>query len=268
MRILKRPLIIATLLFMGVVQANESGRSTYKLNLEDDFAITLTSLGMFGIGMFLYSRMDSPETMKNKDDLLPWDKPLAGRYNEKADRASDVGTVLAVAPLVVGGIAWYDGSSTGGEFATFTLMFFQAIGIGSGINLAMRSLEIWPRPYMYAESGEGREKAESAKAEAYGSFFSGHATTAFTVATFTDQWFRTAYPNSPYKGIMRASAYSLATLESVLRIAAGKHNVTDVVIGALVGTGVSIGILEMHRDRNENFSVWAGPGVAGITLRL
>ena len=67
---------------------------------------------------------------------------------------------------------------------------------------------------------------------------------------------------------MRASAYSLATPESVLRIAAGKHYITDVVVGALVGTGVSIGILEMHRDRNENFSVWAGPGVAGITLRI
>jgi len=121
---------------------------------------------------------------------------------------------------------------------------------------------------MYAESGEGKEKADNAKAEANGSFFSGHATAAFTVATFTDQWFRTTYPNSPYKGIMRASAYSLATLESVLRIAAGKHYVTDVVVGALVGTGVSLGILEMHRVRNEKFSVWVGPNVAGVTLRF
>lgn len=273
MRILKRALIIATLLFMEAVQASDSGHSTYKLNFEDDLAITLTSLGMFGAGMFLYSRMDTPETIKDKDELLPWDKPLAGRYSENADKASDIGSVLAIAPLMVGGIAWHNGNSTGSEFATFTVMFLQAIGIGNGINLAMRSFEIWPRPYMYAPSTSsgteaGKQKAENAKAEAYGSFFSGHATAAFTVATFTDQWFRTVYPNSPYKGIMRASAYSLATLESVLRIAAGKHYVTDVIIGALVGTGVSIGILEMHRNRNENFSVWAGPGVAGITLRL
>ena len=266
MRILKRSLIIATLLFMGVAQASDSGRPSYKLDLQNDLAISLTSLGMFGTGMFLYSRMDTSDPLKDKDELLPWDKPQAGRYSKAADQASDVGSLFAVAPLVVGGIAWYDGSSSGTEFATFTLMFFQAIGIGNGINLALRSFEIWPRPYMYAEDGEGREKAENAKAEAYGSFFSGHATAAFTVATFTDQWFRTAYPNSPYKGIVRASAYSLATLESVLRIAAGKHYITDVVVGALVGTGVSLGILEMHLDRNENFSVWAGPGVAGITL--
>lgn len=268
MRFFKRSLIVGILFLMGFAQASEAERPTYKLNLENDFPVTLAAGGMFGIGMFLYSRMDTPDNPKDKDDLLPWDKPLAGRYNEKADLASDIGSVFAIAPLVVGGIAWHDGSSTGSEFATFTIMFFQAIGIGNGMNLAMRSLEIWPRPYMYAESGDGREKAENAKSEAYGSFFSGHATAAFTVATFTDQWFRTAYPNSPYKGIMRASAYSLATLESVLRIAAGKHYFTDVVVGALVGTGVSIGILEMHRDRNENFSVWVGPGVAGITLRI
>ena len=268
MRFFKRSLIVGILFLMGFAQASEAERPTYKLNFENDFPVTLAAGGMFGIGMFLYSRMDTPNNLKDKDELLPWDKPLAGRYSEKADKASDIGSVFAIAPLVVGGIAWHDGSSTGGEFATFSVMFLQAIGIGNGLNLAMRSLEIWPRPYMYAEDGDGRNKAENAKSEAYGSFFSGHATAAFTVATFTDQWFRTAYPNSPYKGIMRASAYSLATLESILRVAAGKHYFTDVLVGALVGTGVSIGILEMHKDGNEKFSVWVGPGVAGITLHI
>ena len=268
MRIFKRSSIVGILFLMVFAQASEVERPTYELNLENDIPVTLAAGGMFGIGMFLYSRMDTPETLKDKDDLLPWDKPLAGRYSENADLASDIGSVFAIAPLVVGGIAWHDGSSSGTEFATFTLMFFQAIGIGNGINVAMCSLEIWPRPYMYAESGEGRKKAESAKSEAYGSFFSGHTTAAFTVATFTDQWFRSAYPNSPYQGIVRATAYSLAGLESVLRVAAGKHYVSDVVIGALVGTGVSLGILEMHQKRNEKFSIWVGPNVAGVTLRI
>ena len=266
MRIFKRSLFVAALCLIGMVQAGE--RPEYKIDFGTDIPLTLSAGGMFGLGMFLYSRMDTPATLKDKDDFLPWDKPLIGRYSENADKASDIGSVLAVAPLVVGGIAWHDGSSSGAEFATFSLMFVQAIGISNGLNLTLRSLEIWPRPYMYAESGEGREKAESAKSEAYGSFFSGHTTAAFTVATFTDQWFRTAYPNSPYKGIMRASAYSLATLESVLRIAAGKHYFTDVLVGALVGTGVSIGILEMHKKRDEKYSFWVGPNVAGVTLRF
>lgn len=266
MRIFKRSLIVAGLCLIGLVQAEE--RPEYKIDLATDVPLTLSSIGIISFGTVLYYRMETPDNLKDQDVLLPWDKPLAGRYSENADKASDIGSVLAVAPLVVGGIAWHDGSSNGAEFATFSLMFAQAIAIGNGLNLTLRSLEVWPRPYIYAESGEGKEKAENAKAEANGSFFSGHATAAFTVATFTDQWFRTTYPNSPYKGIMQASAYSLATLESVLRIAAGKHYVTDVVVGALVGTGVSLGILEMHRVRNEKFSVWVGPNVAGVTLRF
>ena len=247
----------------------------YDVSWSRDMPMTFLSAYVAFFGEYRYTQMEKaePGDYRSVSELLPWDRPLASRYSETADKASDIGSVLAVAPLAIGGIAWYNGNSTGGEFATFTVMFLQAVGIGNGINVAMRSLEIWPRPYMYAPSTSsgteaGKEKAEKAKPEAYGSFFSGHATAAFTVATFTDEWFRTTYPNSPYKGIVRATAYSLAGLESMLRVAAGKHYLTDVVVGALVGTGVSIGILEMHRDRNENFSVWAGPGVAGITLRI
>lgn len=269
----KRLFIVAALFFLGdacFLHAEEHPQAptTYELDFASDLTLTLSAATLSGIGTLLYHHMHTPKSLQNRDKLLPWDRPLAGRYSESADRASDIGTVLAIAPLTVGAIAWYQGASNGTEFATFTLMFAQAIAIGNGINLAARSLDVWPRPYMYSEQGSGKEKRESAKAEAYGSFFSGHATAAFTVATFTDEWFRTTNPNSPYKGIVRATAYSLAGLESALRVAAGKHYLTDVVVGALVGTGVSLGILELHRNRNENFSVWAGPGVAGITLRI
>ena len=271
MRNLKSILIVATLLaFFGTSFAESGSAATetrpfeYRLNAADDLTLTVSALAMTGFGTWLYSRMHTPDKIKDSDHLLPWDRPLAGRYSESADLASDIGSVLAITPLFIGGCAWYGGNSTGTEFATFSLMFTQALAIGNGINLAVRSLEIWPRPYMYA----GSKKAEEAKAEAYGSFFSGHATAAFTVATFSDQWFRYVYPNSPYKNIVRASAYSLAGLECALRVAAGKHYFTDVAVGALVGTGISLGILEMHREYNDKFTVWVGPNVAGVTFHI
>ena len=269
----RNSLVVALFLLGTAFFANAEEQSRYELDLSTDIPLTLSAAGIFGMGTWLYHDMDTPDHVKSRDHLLPWDKPVAGRYSETADRMSDIGALLAVAPFTIGAISWNQGASNGTEFATFSLMFVQAIAIGNGINLAVRSMEIWPRPYMYAPSASsgteaGKEKAENAKAEAYGSFFSGHATAAFTVATFTDQWFRSAYPNSPYQGIVRATAYSLAGFESVLRVAAGKHYVSDVVIGALVGTGVSLGILEMHQKRNEKFSIWVGPNVAGVTLRI
>ena len=85
MKFFKRSLIVGILFLMVFAQASEVERPTYELNFETDLPVTLAAGGMFGIGMFLYSRMDTPETLKDKDDLLPWDKPLAGRYSETAD---------------------------------------------------------------------------------------------------------------------------------------------------------------------------------------
>lgn len=266
MRFLKRTFIGAILFQIGIVQSAIASPPKYALDFANDFTLTLTAAGMAGFGTFLYYRMETPDSFREKNELLPWDRPFAGRYSETADRMSDYGSALAIAPFAIGGIALYSGNSNGKEFATFTLMLLQSIGISNGINLTLRSFEIWPRPYIYAESGDGRDLADNAKSEAYGSFFSGHATAAFCIATFTDQWFRTAYSGSPYTSIVRATAYSLAGFESVLRVAAGKHYPSDVIVGALVGTGVSLGVLELHKNRNKRYSLWAFPNMVGITL--
>ena len=222
------------------------------------------------MGTYLYNQMDvmDPAELRAQKDFLPWDRWLVGNYSRTAQTASRVGSALAAAPLAIGGIAWYTGKSNGTEFVTFTLMFAQALLLQNGINLAVRSLQVWPRPYIYSESGAGKNAAELAKGEAYGSFFSGHASAAFTVAVFASEWFDYAYPNSAYTWLVRIMAFSLAGAESILRVAAGKHYITDIVAGALVGTGLSYGILTIHKKRNEKFSLWVGPNVAGVTLRL
>lgn len=242
----------------------------YVLTAANDISLTFTALLTSGIGTYLYYQMQVPSEgcFRSQDDLLPWDKKFAGRYSETADLMSDVGSIMAVAPLVVGGIAVKTGNSSMAEFGTFSLMFFQSILFQSGINLAIRSLELWPRPYIYAESGDGKSKAEKAKAEAYGSFFSGHASAAFTVAVFTSEWYGETFKNPRNTRVVRALAFSLAGLEGVLRIAAGKHYPSDVIVGALVGTGISYGILEMHKRKNQEFLVWVFPGAAGLTLRF
>lgn len=243
-------------------------REEYSLSYSNDIPLTTMALLTSGFGSYLYSQMEIPDHVMDKGNLLPWDRKFAGRYSESADLASDIGVVFAVAPLAVGGLALYSKDSDWQEFGTFSLMLVQAALFQSGINLALRSLEIWPRPYVYAESGKGKKAAENAKGEAYGSFFSGHASAAFTVAVFTSEWFAQTHPNSVNTGVVRALAFSLAGLESALRIAAGKHYPSDALAGALVGTAVSYGILAMHKKRNEKFTFWVGPGMTGVTFSL
>jgi len=48
-----------------------------------------------------------------------------------------------------------------------------------------------------------------------------------------------------------------------LRVVAGKHYPTDVVVGSLMGTGVSLGILKLHEICKKNIAFWAFPGNIG-----
>ena len=68
MRIFKRSLIVGILFLLAFAQASEVERPTYELNLENDIPVTLAAGGMFGIGRFLYSRVETPEPMKDNDD--------------------------------------------------------------------------------------------------------------------------------------------------------------------------------------------------------
>lgn len=259
----------------GVFSVAEPG-SHYDVSWHKDMPVTFFSALTCTFGNYRYSQMDKPELgdYRQVSELFPWDRPVAGRYSESADKASDWAVVLGVAPLALAGASWGLGDASGTDFAAYTLMFAQALALQSGVNLMVRSLEFWPRPYVYAKDGYGSgsreavEKAEKAEGEAYGSFFSGHTSAAFTIAVFTGEWFSEVYPNSPYQGIVWAGALSAASLEGVLRIAAGKHYPTDVVVGALVGSGISLAVIQIHKKRDNRFSLWAFPGAAGVTIRI
>ena len=242
----------------------------YDVSWSRDMPVTFLSAFTAFFGSYRYSQMGKPEPGDYRDvsELFPWDRPLAGRYNESVDKASDWAAVLGVAPLAMAGYSYGRGDASGEDVAGFSLMFAQALALQSGINLMFRSLEFWPRPYIYAENGAGVRKAKAAEAEAYGSFFSGHASAAFTVAVFTGEWFSEFYPQSPYRGVVWALALSAAGLEGVLRVAAGKHFWTDVAAGALVGTGVSLAVIQVHKSHNERLGFYAGPGAVGLTLRM
>ena len=268
---LKRALL-CVILVLVLIPTDSRGNENdqYIINPANDISLSLTALLTTGIGTYLFSQMQIPDNRNRKStsDLFFWDRKFAGRYSETADLMSDVGSLLAVTPLAIGGAALYSGNSSKEQFWTFTLMFSQALLFQHGINVAFRSMEVWPRPYIFATEGKGKKKAEEAEAEAYGSFFSGHASAAFTVAVFTSEWFNETHTNPDAQRVVRALAFSLAGFESVLRVAAGKHYPTDILVGAAIGTGVSYGILEMHKKKNQMYSLWVGPSAAGITFNF
>lgn len=226
--------------------------------------ISLTS----ALGVYQYYGMERvpASDLKTKSDFLPWDRPFVGRYSEWATVVSRYSAAFGVVPLALAGYSWYKGDADGHDFGAFALMFAEALALQNALNQIVRSSQLWPRPYIYAKSGKGAEKAKEARGEAYGSFYSGHASAAFTVAVFTGEWFSEIYPNSEYKSLVWASSFTLAAGVGILRVVAGKHYPSDVIIGALMGTGVSFGVLKLHEICKKKIAIWAIPGNIGAVF--
>ncbi|SIN92105.1 Membrane-associated phospholipid phosphatase [Fibrobacter sp. UWB11] len=267
-RVIIAVLCAKTLVFSAVLQEIVKPEHHYEVSVRLDvplvLGITLTS----ALGVYRYYGMEriSLNDLKPKSEFLPWDRPFVGHYSDWATTVSHYSGVLAVAPLALAGYSWYKGDADGHDFGAFTLMFVEAFALQNAINQIVRSSQLWPRPYVYAKRGEGSKKAESARGEAFGSFYSGHSSAAFTVAIFTGEWFSEIYPNSKYKSLVWASSLTLAGGVAALRVMAGKHYPTDVVVGALVGTGVSLGVLKLHEICKNNISFWVIPGNIGAVF--
>lgn len=248
-------LLLFYFVFCSFQTAGASESVRYQASLPLDIPLTVISIGASIGGNYLLQNMEVSKETYAKEDLLPWDRPVAGIWNPGAGTATNVLAGFAVTPFVLGGGAWYRSDISGGDFATLFLMYAQVMSIQSGVNLAVRSLKVWPRPFILGnEGGSERENGE-----AYGSFYSGHASAAFATAVFCGIYFQNLYPTSRYIPAVWGGTLSLATIVSVLRVVAGKHYPTDVIVGGLMGSLISYGVLKLHETKNQKTTLTAGP---------
>ena len=227
---------------------------TYSASAAKDIPLTLGAAALYGFGYYEYRGMDASGSL-SKDGLLPWDRPFAGTWHPDAAVAGDAVSGLGLISLAMPAVSLWQGDINRGDFGTFYLMALQVAGIESGLNLTMRSTKVWARPYMYGKDGGSSRNA----AQAYGSFYSGHASAAFATAVFTGMWFSRTYPRSQWIPWIWAGSLSAATVVAVLRVAAGKHFPTDVVAGAVMGSAVSFTVLKLHESEQNSVSLAGSP---------
>lgn len=234
---------------------------TVDLSLAMDVPLVIASAGVGLGGRWMFKNMDVPGDTKSRSQLFPWDRPFAGNSSRMAGDLSNLFLYCAfLTPALIWSEAWYDGSGSGKEFGVFTVMFLETLAIQSGLNLMVRSTQLWPRPYTYKSGDDDHE------AEAYGSFYSGHASAAFSTAVFIAYSFNYFYPNSSYFPLVTASSFALASGVGALRIVAGRHFLSDVIVGGLAGATIAYGVIKLHETSVASLS--AGPGFAALTFRF
>jgi membrane-associated phospholipid phosphatase len=239
----------------------ESGPSgPYALGLRDiPLAALSAAVGLSG--ELRHRNMDPVDTaaLDRGKDLWALDRWAAGNYSPGAALTSD----LLVAPMVAAPVlaaAWEaaggreDWQAAGAE----ALVFAEALGLSSGLVLWARSFRVHPRPLVYASGAPARDRVDS---DASGSFYSGHANAAFLAATFFSCTWSLRHPGDASNAWVWGGSLAAAAGVAGLRIAAGKHYLSDVVVGAVAGAGFGLLFPWLHRrpENRQRFSVSLGP---------
>jgi membrane-associated phospholipid phosphatase len=239
-------LSLTTLLFAADARADEVRE--LKTDIPVDVAFTGTA-----IGLVLWSELGKLDLVPDEcrwcggdalddrvRDALLWDKPSTAALLSDAN-----GFILAptTAFATLAGAASHDGASR--KTATDMLIVLEAGATSALLNQIVKYTVARERPY-------GRYKtplSPSPTADARLSFFSGHTSLTFTLAAAagTVAHLR-GYRLAPITWIPGAA---IAAFTGYLRIAADKHYLTDVLVGAAVGSAVGILVPLVFHPRTD-----------------
>jgi membrane-associated phospholipid phosphatase len=154
---------------------------------------------------------------------------------------------FVAAPMALSAWDAYRGSGTesGGwkVFLTEAAVYSEAMLFSSSLNLLVRSTQVHPRPLLY---GSDAPQEQLDKGEASGSFYSGHANGAFAAATYLAYTYPLRHPEFKHGGWLWGGSLAVAATVAGLRVAAGKHFPSDVVVGAAAGSFFGWAFPRMH----------------------
>jgi membrane-associated phospholipid phosphatase len=141
-------------------------------------------------------------------------------------------------------------------------MYAEALLFTFGTQYLLKSAIIRYRPYMYEDGipdGKGNDY--------YNSFPSGATSLAFFGATFLSTTFSDEFPESKWKLSIITGSYTLAIGVASLRILSGCHFLTDVFMGAAIGSLYGWLIPWLHL-RNDNEKISIVPTGNGLIVSL
>ena len=220
--------------------------TVFKLDLQKDALILGSALTLIATDIIL-SNIDNNvvhiDSKLNIDEVNKIDKILMRPYSKKFDLlGTGFELATAITPLVFLSVPTTEWTTIAGMYAETMLFAY-------GFKELAKAVFDRPRPYMYFDDFPIEEVQ---KGDWNSSFFSGHTTLSFAAATFTTYVFCKYNPESKWKIPVIATSYTLAAATAAMRLLSGNHFLTDVAIGAVVGSITGLLIPFWHYVNPEN----------------
>jgi membrane-associated phospholipid phosphatase len=220
---------------------------------------SLTLAGLFGGSIALVAL---PSPAPGPDPCwFPGDFSLRGQDRPGAAKLSDALIAVTIATPVAAAL----GKGASPRLVNFGIVYGETLGANFLLNSLAKAVFGRPRPYTYRYLS--REHADS---DWFVSFYSGHSSTSFAAAVSGSYLFAESAPDRASSALLAGVELTLASATAVLRTRAGKHYYSDIVVGALIGTGLGIAVPVAHgaryRPKASELLAAGGGVVLGSTL--
>lgn len=221
--------------------AQEEPPAGYDVSLAVDGAIT----GGLAAGIVLLS-------LWPVDTSKRWSSEFFGQLDDSvkddfSERASALSDTTLVTSMLVPAVLQLPGGWNG-DTGRRLILYGETIAANVFLQSFTKRLVQRPRPYNYHPDQRVAEFAARVGKDSHASFYSGHASTAFAAAVAGSYLFASSTSDREIKAVVWLFEMTLAGATANLRVRAGRHFYSDVVIGAVVGSAIGFLVPALHAD--------------------
>lgn len=238
----------------GFVSSNRSSGHMYHVNNFVDMPIVLALGGTSIYGMtIIYSKKSTPVSVienLNKNNVPVFDRWTAGWHDANMDRISYY-PFYGVMPLPLFLLLDKDMKKDRGRIGLMYLeaFAFEGITYTSAVYFADRF-----RPDVYDVN---LDMSYRTNGNFRNSFFAGHVAVTALSTFFISKVYDDYHPYSNVKWVLYGASAAATIGMGYMRLEAGKHFTSDIVVGAAVGTACGFLVPIVHKNRDYKNQRWS-----------
>ncbi len=223
-------------------------QSPYRVNLVLDIGVILVGTAVMSIPRMMVNDGPGPSCGLdcNPGDINAFDRATMAEGSQTAGDVSDI-VMFSFIPLMfvfdaidVGVSKPHDGWR---GFGIDLLVLLETMSLTLNVNGLVAMIVRRPRPYVYDKSDSDEFRTEG---EAAMSFYSGHTSVVFALATAYSRLFMLRHPDSPLIAPIWLFTYAAAGTVGALRVISSAHFLSDVLVGAVTGVGFGLFVPWLH----------------------
>lgn len=244
---MKKHILLIWCLALAVHVSFGQTDSPYKTRFAVDAPITAAGVGLTGYGLSLMQNKDGLTEQQianlSRQQVNSFDRFSAGYDSETASKISDYpfygSFALPVLLVLDEGVRGNAGQVLG--------LYVQTMAITGALFTMTNGLNPRVRPLVYSADVAVAEKA---RANSRNSFYAGHTTAAAGAAFFFAKVFHDFNPDSPARPFVWAAAAAVPAAVGYYRLQAGKHFLSDNLLGYAIGAATGILVPQLHKKSN------------------